>query len=88
MSANIIIGKRKILNARPGSEEIINCYLIFYKILKKTAMLWITENHFLFVGLSIGEMLKLKLYRYPGIVFFFLHWWNPRLENLIPSHPQ
>ena len=33
MSANIIIGKHKILNARPESEEILNYYLIFHKIL-------------------------------------------------------
>ena len=29
MPGNIIIGKRKILNTKPESEEIINYYLIF-----------------------------------------------------------
>ena len=49
-------------------------------------MFWITENHFLFVGLFDGEMLKRKRFRYPGIGTV-LHWWNPGLENLVPSHP-
>ena len=33
MSAYIIIEKRKILNAKPESEEIMSYYLIFRKIL-------------------------------------------------------
>ena len=37
--------------------------------LRKTAIFWITENHFLLVGL------------------LDMHWRNPGLENLVPSHP-
>ena len=33
MSANVIVGKRKMLNAKPESEEILNYSFIFHKIL-------------------------------------------------------
>ena len=59
MSANIIIGKRKIVNAKAESKENITYYLIFSLdfnaftaiSLTKIAMCWFTGNHFLFVGL-------------------------------------
>ena len=58
MSANIVIGKCKLLNTKHESEEILNYCLIFSGdfnaflaiSLRKTAMCWITENHFLFAG--------------------------------------
>ena len=59
MSANISIGKHQILKARP--ESVRNCILLSHisldfktfiaMSLRKTAMFWFTENHFLFVGL-------------------------------------
>ena len=58
MSAKII-GKHEILNARPESEKndqllphISLDFNAFITIsLRKTAVFWITENHFLFVGI-------------------------------------
>ena len=50
-------------------------------------MFWFTENHFLFVGLDDwGNAETLNLFLYPGIGTV-LHWQNPKLENLVPSHP-
>ena len=56
MSANIIGGKRKILNTKPESEENINYFSIDFNALiaislRKTDIVWFTKNHFLFVGL-------------------------------------
>ena len=57
MSAYIIIGKLKILNVKPKSDVKLlphssldfNAFIAIS--LSKTARFWITENHFLFVGL-------------------------------------
>ena len=49
-------------------------------------MFWITENHFLFVGILAWGTIKLNCFWYPG-VGTVLHWRNPELENLVPSHP-
>ena len=59
MSANIIIGKRKILNSKSESEENnklfshfsldFNAFIVIS--LRKTAMFLIRANQFLFVGL-------------------------------------
>ena len=85
MSTYIIIRKHEVLNVKPESEKkkkndkllayISLDFIAFIEIsLRKTAMFWITENHFLFVGLFIK-------------IWTFLHWQNPKLVNLLLLHP-
>ena len=52
MSANIIIGKRKIVNTK---NKLLSHFSLDFNAfivisLRKTAMFWFTGNYFLFVG--------------------------------------